>query len=120
MALLQSQINTEDTPKLSMRASSLSKVLEHKAHLSKTTLSHNIKPARLHKASSYISSIEEAKPMCNYIVGVYKKLGSNQQTRLTMQSIFMSLESHAANIVKNLRLVVPKVSGAIWNQHVEL
>ena len=76
-------------------------------------LSYSTKPARLNTASADISGIEEIMTVCSYVVGSYRKLGNNQQTRLTMRSIFVSLESHVANIVKNLRMAIPKVSGAI-------
>ena len=109
--MLQSQLNTEEIQKLSIFVSSLRKVLEHKNHVAKLMLSHTIKPNQINKYAIDISSIEEIIRMYNYIVGVYRKVGVNQQTRLTMKSIFMSLENYITSITQSSRIAIPKVAG---------
>ena len=39
--------------------------------------------------------------MYNYIVGLYRRLGVNQQSRLSMKSIFISFELCIGSIIKN-------------------
>ena len=113
VALLQSELNTEEIQTMSIYVSSLRKVFEHKAHVSKTMLSYNIKPTTLNKFIVDISSIEEIMTMYSCVGGICRKLGNNPQTRLTAQCIFMSVGSYVANIVKNLRMVTPRVSGVV-------
>ena len=72
---LRKQLNTNDLQKLQIYASSIRKVLEHKATISKFLLSHSINENTLNKYIIDISSIEELMAMYNYIVTIYRSLG---------------------------------------------
>ena len=50
--------------------------------------------------------------MYKYIVSVYRKMGHSNQTRITMKSIFASLEGYAKSIVKNMRLFMGQLTGS--------
>ena len=99
-ALIQSQLNTDEIQKLNVYASSIRKILEHKAHISKMLLSYSINQDTINKYILDISSIEELNTMYNYIVFLYRRLGNSQQSRLSMKSMFMTFEFYVDNIVK--------------------
>jgi hypothetical protein len=87
MALLRSQLNTNEIQKLNIYASSIRKLLEHKANISKLLLSYSINQDTLNKYLFNISSIEELMSMYNYIVGIHRGLGLSQQSRKAMKSV---------------------------------
>jgi hypothetical protein len=76
-------------------------------------LSYSINKDTINKYILDISSIEELNTMYNYIVFLYRKLGNSQQTRLSMKSIFMTFEFYVDNIVKKLKMALPKVSDSL-------
>ena len=112
--LLKSQLNSDEIQKLNVYASSIRKILEHKANRSKLLLSYSTNQDTLNKYVVDISSIEELVSMYNYSVSIYRGLGLSQTSRLAMNSIFVTFEFYIDSIVKNLKMALPKVSDN-WN-----
>ena len=83
-------MDPEEAQKLGIFVSSLRKTLEHKHNSSKMLLSPVAKSIEKHIMS--LCGVEEIITMCNYIVSVYRKMGHSNQTRITMKSIFASLD----------------------------
>ena len=102
VALLHHQMDPEEVQKLGIFVSSLRKTLEHKNNSSKMLLSPVAKSIEKHIMN--LCGVEEIITMYNYIVSVYRKMGHSNQTRITMKSIFASLEGYTKSIVKNMRM----------------
>ena len=100
---LRKQLKTDDVQKLNIYASSIRKILEHKANISKLLLSHSINENTLNKYIIDISSVEELMSMYNYIVAIYRSLGLSQNSRQSMKSIFMTFSFYIDTIIKKLK-----------------
>ena len=59
-----------------------------------------------------LCGVEDIIMMYNYIVSVYRKNGHSNQTRITMKSIFASLESYVKSIVRNMKLSFDRIAGS--------
>ncbi len=96
VALLHHQMDPEEAQRLGIFVSSLRKTLEHKNNSSKFVLSPGAKSIDKHIMN--LCGVEEAITMYNYTVSVYRKMGHTSQTRVTMKSIFASLEGYTKSI----------------------
>ena len=108
VALLHHQMDPEEAQKLGICVSSLRKTLEHKNNSSKMLLSSGAKHTDKHIMN--LCGVEEVITMHNYIVSVYRKMGHSNQTRVTMKSIFASLEGDTQSIVRNMKLAVGRLT----------
>ena len=110
VALLHHQTDPEEVQKLGIFVSSLRKTLAHKNNSSKILLSPGAKQTEKHIMK--LCGVEEVITMHNYIVSVYRKMGHSNQTRITMKSIFASLEGYTESIVRNMKLAMGRLTGS--------
>ncbi len=121
VALLHHQMDPEEVQKLGVFVSTLRKTLENKNNSSKMLLSPG--STQIDKHIMNLCGVEDIIMMYNYIVSVYRKNGQSNQTRITMKSIFFSLESYIKSIVRNMKLSLDRITGSpqisfpsrLWN-----
>ena len=99
-ALLHHQMDPEEVQKLGVFVYTLRKTLESNNNSSTMLLSPGA--TQIDKHIMNMCSVEDIITMYNYIVAVYRKNGHSNQARITMKSIFASLEGYVKSIVKNM------------------
>ena len=110
-AALYTAFDPEELQKLSVFVSSLRKSLENKAHVARLVATEWQKNKPFERNLVVLCAVEEILIMYNYLVSLYRRPGSSQQTRLAMKSILMSLQENLEKIIQNMSAASTKIVG---------
>ena len=114
--LVKSNMNSEQMQKLSVFVSSLQKSLEQKVRSAKLLTQSWANGKEQEKNLMDVSNVTQVCVMYNYMVGVYRGVGTSQYTRLAMKSVLVSVQKNAELIL----MYMERFLAQVLSSHFEL